>query len=144
MAVGLMWWHWIVLGLGLIGFEMFIGSFFSLWFGVGALITGALLFLVPMSFTAQVLLWALNSGLIVWAWMRYFKTPNITTLGQSKATVVGLCGTISRGVSEFSEGEIIFQRPVMGSDRWPVISDSPLNIGERAKVVNYPGLKAEA
>jgi membrane protein implicated in regulation of membrane protease activity len=39
----MVWWLWVVVGLGLLAFEMAMpGGFFALFFGVGALLVGAL------------------------------------------------------------------------------------------------------
>ena len=36
------YWHWIVLGIVLMLSEIFIGSFFILWFGAAAVVVGLL------------------------------------------------------------------------------------------------------
>ena len=40
------WWHWIVGGIVLVLAELAIPSFFIVWFGLGALLTG----LLPLAF----------------------------------------------------------------------------------------------
>ena len=39
-------WSWLILGLLLLGLEMFLPGVFLLWFGIAALITGALSFVL--------------------------------------------------------------------------------------------------
>jgi membrane protein implicated in regulation of membrane protease activity len=135
----LMWWHWVALGLGLIALEMLVSTFFLLWFGLGAFITGLATLLAPLSFTTQLLIWTLASAAIVAVWMKYFKSPVHTHAGQAKEGVLGITGLVTRPTTETSEGEILFQRPVLGADRWPVISDIPIAAGERARVVDVLG-----
>ena len=135
----LMWWHWVALGLGLIALEMLVSTFFLLWFGLGAFITGLATLLAPLSFTTQLLIWTLASAAIVAVWMKYFKSPVQTHAGQAKEGVLGITGLVTRPTTETSEGEILFQRPVLGADRWPVISDIPIAAGERARVVDVLG-----
>jgi membrane protein implicated in regulation of membrane protease activity len=135
----LMWWHWVALGLGLIALEMFIATFFIMWIGLGALITGMVSFMLPLSFTAQILLWTVASAAMVVVWMKYFKSPDRTHAGQAKEGVLGVTGLITRPVTETAEGEILFQRPVLGADRWPVVADAPIAAGERARVVDVLG-----
>jgi membrane protein implicated in regulation of membrane protease activity len=135
----LMWWHWVAMGLGLIAMEMFVSTFFLLWIGLGALITGLLTALLPLSFVAQILLWTLASVAIVAVWLKYFKTPVSTHAGQAKEGVLGITGLVTRPVTETAEGEILFQRPVLGADRWPILSDAPIAAGERARVVDVLG-----
>jgi membrane protein implicated in regulation of membrane protease activity len=135
----LMWWHWVALGLGLIALEMLVSTFFLLWFGLGAFITGLATLLAPLSFTAQLLIWTLASAAMVAVWMKFFKSPVHTHAGQAKEGVLGITGLVTRPTTETSEGEILFQRPVLGADRWPVISDIPIAAGERARVVDVLG-----
>jgi inner membrane protein len=135
----LVWWHWVALGLGLIVVEMLVSTFFLLWFGLGALLTGFVTLLLPMSFTAQLLVWTLASVAMVAVWQKYFKTPDRTHAGQAKEGVLGITGLVTRPVSETGKGEILFQRPVLGTDRWPVVADAPIAAGERARVVDVLG-----
>lgn len=135
----LQWWHWLALGLSLIALEMFISTFFLLWFGLGALITGLVTVFLPLSFTAQILLWSLASATMVAVWLKYFKSPDRTHSGQAKEGVLGIAGLVTRPVTETGEGEILFQRPVLGADRWPVVADAPIAAGERARVVDVLG-----
>jgi inner membrane protein len=135
----LVWWHWIGLGLILIALEMFVSTFFILWLGLGALTTGLVSALLPMPFAVQVLLWTVTSALMVAAWLKYFKTPDRTHAGQAKEGVLGISGLMTRPVTETAEGEILFQRPVLGADRWPVVADAPIAAGERARIVDVLG-----
>jgi inner membrane protein len=135
----LMWWHWVALGLGLIALEMFVSTFFIMWIGLGALITGLLSVMLPLSFTAQILIWTVASAVMVVVWMKYFKSPDRTHAGQAKEGVLGITGLMTRPVTETGEGEILFQRPVLGADRWPVVADAPIAAGERARIVDVLG-----
>lgn len=135
----LAWWHWVGLGLSLIALEMLVSTFFLLWMGLGALITGLVGFLLPLSFTAQLLLWTLASLAMVAIWMKYFKSPDRTHAGQAKEGILGITGLMTRPVTETGEGEILFQRPVLGADRWPVVADTPIAAGERARIVDVLG-----
>ncbi len=135
----LVWWHWVALGLGLIALEMFIPTFFMLWMGVGALLTGLASVLLPLSFTAQMLIWTLASATMAAVWVKYFKSPDRTHVGQAKEGVLGITGLVTRPVTETGEGEILFQRPVLGADRWPAVADAPIAAGERARIVDVLG-----
>jgi membrane protein implicated in regulation of membrane protease activity len=53
--------------------------------------------------------------------------------------VLGISGLVTRPVTETGVGEILFQRPVLGADRWPVVADMPIAAGERARVVDVLG-----
>ena len=48
METDLLFWHWLVLGMVLVVAEMFVPTFFILWFGFGALIVGLVEIYAPM------------------------------------------------------------------------------------------------
>ncbi len=54
-------WHWLILGVVLLGLELMIGSTYILWPAVSALIVGLLLFIAPMGWELQMLLFFLLS-----------------------------------------------------------------------------------
>ena len=141
----LVWWHWIALGLALIAAEMFVPAFYLLWFGLGALLTGLVVALLPLGFVAQILLWTVSSVGMVAAWLKFFRNPNRTSAGQSKQGALGMVGLATRAVDDTGHGEILFQRPVLGADRWPVVADAAIPSGARARVVDVLGqtLKVE-
>jgi len=65
--VTILYWHWLVLGAGLVGLEALIPGVFLLWFGIAGLVTGLLL-LTPVllvfpavPWQGQVLLFAVLS-----------------------------------------------------------------------------------
>lgn len=132
----LAWWHWFALGIVLTALEMLVPTFFLLWFGLGALLTGIVVLLLPLGLAAQMVLWAIASLTMMAVWLKWFKNPDRTHAGQAKEGVLGLTGLITRAVPEMGEGEILFQRPVLGADRWPVVADSPIAAGEKARVVD--------
>lgn len=135
----LAWWHWMVLGMVLVGLEMLVPTFFLIWFGLGAILVGVLtLFAVP-GFAVQLLLWAVASMVMMGAWVRFFKVPDRNRAGQAKEGVIGIVGMMTRPVTETENGEILFQRPVLGADRWPVVADAAIAAGERAKIVDVLG-----
>ncbi len=139
----LVWWHWLALGLLLIGSELLLPAFYLVWFGLGALLTGLVVALVPLGMTAQLILWSVASTAMVAAWMKFFRNPDRTHAGQAKEGALGVVGLVTRNVGELGQeigqGEILFQRPVLGSDRWPVVADRPIPAGCKARVVDVLG-----
>ena len=139
----LVWWHWLALGLLLIGLELLLPAFYLLWFGLGALLTGLVVALAPLGLAGQLMLWSGASLLMVMAWMKFFRNPDRTSSGQAKEGALGMVGLVTRGVGELGQaigqGEILFQRPVLGSDRWPAVADHPIAAGARARVVDVLG-----
>ncbi len=141
----LAWWHWLVLGMVLVGLEMTVPTFFLIWFGLGALLVGVAMLVTAPSFALQLVLWAVSSMAMMGIWLKWFKNPNRTRAGQAKEGVMGITGLMTRPITDTGNGEILFQRPVLGADRWPVVADAPIEAGVKAKVVDVLGqtLKVE-
>ncbi|HPQ97289.1 MAG TPA: NfeD family protein, partial [Thiolinea sp.] len=63
------YWHWLVVGVLLLALEVFVPGAILMWFGFGALVTGAVLWLIPdLDMSWQLLLFSLLSvaSLILW------------------------------------------------------------------------------
>lgn len=135
----LKWWYWIIAGLLIAMLELVVPSFFLVWFGAGAVIVGVLLLVFDLNLAAQFIIWAVVSIALTTAWFRYFKSPDRTKAGLSKEAFVGETGWLTKDVTEMKKGEIMFQRPILGSDKWPVIADEAIRAGEKARIVDVVG-----
>jgi membrane protein implicated in regulation of membrane protease activity len=136
----LVWWHWIVLGLGLGLAELALASFFVIWFGLGAILVGVVLFIAPgISLNLQVLVWTVASSALTALWFRVFRRIADKTQSGQAAEALGEIGVLVRAVEPFQKGEVRFQKPVMGSEVWPCLSDEAIAAGERVKVFSVDG-----
>lgn len=136
------YWHWIVFGIALMLSEIFIGSFFIVWFGAAAIVVGLLLLPLPnMSGTAQLILWAISSASFALAWFKLIKPLNIdkTKAGLSKEALLGEVGQVLQVPSGDKRGKVRFPAPVLGSDEWLIISHEAVSIGDRVSVVDLSG-----
>ncbi|PKO94460.1 MAG: hypothetical protein CVU16_02965 [Betaproteobacteria bacterium HGW-Betaproteobacteria-10] len=135
------WWTWIVGGIVLMLAELAIASFYIIWFGLGALLVGLLMLLLPnLSLTAQVAVWTLASLVMVVLWFRIFKQNRHKTLvGTAAGDVMGEIGLLVGAVAPFERGKVRFQRPVLGSEEWVCLADATIAAGERVKVVAIEG-----
>ena len=134
------WWHWIVGGIVLVLAELVIPSFFIVWFGLGALLTGLLTLAFGLSVTAQLGTWTLASLAMVGLWFRVFKQSFVKTrVGTADGEVIGEIGLLVSAVAPFERGKVRFQRPVLGSEEWVCLADAPIAAGERVKVVAVEG-----
>ena len=136
------YWHWIVFGIALMLSEIFIGSFFIVWFGTAAVVVGLLLLPLPnMSGTAQLILWAISSASFALAWFKLIKPLNIdkTKAGLSKEAMLGEVGQVLQIPSGDKRGKVRFPAPVLGSDEWLIISHETVSIGDRVSVVDLSG-----
>ncbi|MBI5897825.1 MAG: NfeD family protein [Rhodocyclales bacterium] len=138
------WWHWVVLGLGLGLLELFVASFFVIWFGLGALLVGFAMMLLPdLAFSTQVALWTLASVAMTVLWFRVFRRDAAGTRTGQADEALGEIGVLVRAVEPLGvssgRGEVRFQKPVMGSDVWPCLADESIAAGERVRVLAVDG-----
>jgi len=135
------WWTWIVGGIALMLAELAITSFFVIWFGLGALLVGLLMLLMPdLSLTAQLATWTLASLAMVVLWFRVFKQSEHKTLvGSAGGEALGEIGLLIGAVAPFERGKVRFQRPVLGAEEWVCLADAAIAAGERVKVVAVEG-----
>ncbi len=136
------YWHWIVMGIVLMLSEIFIGSFFILWFGAAAIVVGLLILPLPqMSLAAQLIIWVVSSAAFATAWFKLIKPLNIdkTKAGLSKEALVGEIGQVLQTPNGNKRGKVRFPAPVLGSDEWLIISHEAVSIGDRVSVVDLSG-----
>jgi inner membrane protein len=134
------WWHWIVGGIALVLAELVIPSFFIVWFGLGALLTGLLALAFDLSVTAQLATWTLASLAMVGLWFRVFRQSFVKTrIGTADGEVIGEIGLLVSAVAPFERGKVRFQRPVLGSEEWVCLADAAIAAGERVRVVAVEG-----
>lgn len=97
MTIEILYWHWIVMGTALMALEIFVGSFFILWFGASAVLVGFLnLFFSDMSIAFQFVAWAVLSLALVLIWFRVIKPLNTdkTKAGLSREAILGEIGQV--------------------------------------------------
>lgn len=133
------WWHWLVLGVALCATELAVPAFVLIWIGLSALALALLTFLVDMSLTNQLLLWALLSSALVVLWLRVFKPTDRNTRAGTSQSIVGEVGLLVRGVKPYQQGQVLFQRPLLGADRWDCVSETAVAAGSRVRVVSVEG-----
>lgn len=140
--MALAYWHWLVFGMLLVVFEIFIPSFTALWFGLGALIVGIMLYLSPgVSLLWQLLVWLIASSLFTWAWFRFFRrlAPDRTNAGLSREAILGETAQVIRTPQEHSRGMLRFATPKLGSEEWEFICEQPVVMGDRVIVKDVSG-----
>jgi membrane protein implicated in regulation of membrane protease activity len=142
MNLEILYWHWILFGIALMISEIFLASFFVVWFGAAAVIIGGLLFLFPsLSPTLQVFSWTILSTTLALAWFKFLKPLAIdkTKAGLSKEAITGEVGQVLKIPNGEERGKLRFPAPVLGTDEWLIISQDELAIGDRVRVVDISG-----
>lgn len=136
------YWHWLIFGLCLIISELMLVSFVALWFGVSAIIVGLILWVMPFSFTLQLILWGILSIIIVFAWFKWVSPhlKNKSFSGMSRERMIGQTGTVIE-YNSFHEGRgtMRFPAPILGNDEWQFICTDTIGLGDRVIVREFSG-----
>ena len=141
MNIQLLYWHWLILGMVLMIAEIFMPSFTILWFGLGAIIVGIVVSLVTISFSMQLLLWAVSSIVFVLLWFKYFKPRMIDKTAEAidVESVIGEFGQVIKAPSDGSRGRVRFVTPILGSDEWNFMTDDQVQTGDRVHIKEVSG-----
>ena len=142
------WWFWIIAGFSLIGLDLIIPSFTIIWFGVGALVVGALsCLLAGFPLAGQIAFWLLISACFSVMWIKYLRPKSDRTLaGLTKEEILGEAGVIISGTKDSKRRGIVkFRVTILGADEWSCYSSESLHVGDRVRVVDREGriLKVE-
>jgi len=136
------YWHWLVFGMLLILAELAIPSFTIFWFGLGALLMGLLIWLMPeMSLSLQLVIWAISSGLFALAWFRLLQPmmTDRTQAGIAREAVLGETGQVIQAPQAERRGRVRFTTPVLGDDEWEFICEHPVEVGDRVIITEISG-----
>lgn len=80
MAFVLDYWHWYILGVALVTIEMLVPTFFALWIGISAFLTGMILYFFPsLLWEYQVLIFSVLSIVSAVTWHQYYVKNPIAT-----------------------------------------------------------------
>ncbi|MDY6856895.1 MAG: NfeD family protein [Thermodesulfobacteriota bacterium] len=116
MDFKIFYWHWLVFGMMLIIAEIFIPSFSLLWFGLGAIIMGVLLLLMPkLALSWQLFVWVASS-LFTFIWFKFIKPrmTDQTKTGITKEAVLRESGQVIELPVEGKRGMVRFSKPIRG------------------------------
>ena len=135
-------WHWFVLGILLILSELVLPAFAALWFGLAAIMVGVLLWMFPMmGFITQIVTWIILSILCTLLWFKFIKPLSIdkTKAGLSREATIGQVGMVIQTHMEHDLITVRFPMPVLGSDEWNCRTLTPVQVGDRVRVVDILG-----
>lgn len=142
MEMQVLYWHWIVLGIGLMAIEIVLPSFVALWFGAAAVLVGLLVLIMPgLSVALQVVFWVVFAVLFTWLWFRYMQplAKDRTKAGLSREAIVGEVGQVLSAPTTDRRGVMRFSAPILGADEWQFICDDEVVSGDRVRVIDISG-----
>jgi len=133
------WWVWLLAGLGLLGFELLTpGVFFILFFGLGALVVGAL---AGFGLTEPVWLQLLLFSLLSVGSLLLFRRRLLAWLQSPEArAAISLVGDVAVLLDDVPPGAV--GKAELRGTAWSVRHDSPETLarGRRCRVERVDGL----
>lgn len=135
-------WLWLVMGLGLMLLEIALPTFTAFWFGVAAVIVALLTWLMPLTLTAQILIWLIGACLLCVAWFKWLKprmSPRNITSELGRESIIGQVGLLTQAPMAQQAGRIRFSMPLLGSAEWRCRSLQSMQAGDRAQVIDVIG-----
>jgi membrane protein implicated in regulation of membrane protease activity len=97
-------WSWLVFGLVLMGLEVAAPGVFLFWLGLAGLLVGLLSFAIPMSWQAQLIVFAVLSLAAVPVWRRLARskssTPEQGFLNRRSDALVGRVFTLEKPIQD--------------------------------------------
>jgi len=128
-------WYWLIGGLVVAGLEMVVAGVFLLWIGLGAMIVGVLLLLMPdLSLTAQLLVFAVTMlasiGLGFVIQKRSGRDSGAAEINQE---LHGLVGRRCEVASDFMAGR---GRIRVGDTTYAALGEGEIRAGEIVEIVS--------
>ena len=131
---------WLSLGGLLLAAEMLGGNGYLLWSGIAGVVTGLLVWMLPLSWEWQGTLFAVLTLLAAWLWSRWPRNrvkrqkPADAQLNQGGQQLLGRRFTLETGRVN-GRGHVR-----VGDSSWPVIADEDLAAGSKIEVVAVEGI----
>lgn len=131
---------WLTLGGLLLAAEMLGSNGYLLWSGVAGVVTGLLIWAIPLSWEWQGTLFAVLTLLAAWLWSKWLRKrmrqqrPVDAQLNQRGQQLVGRRLTLDSAL-ENGRGHVR-----VGDSSWPVIADEDLAAGSKVEVVAVEGI----
>lgn len=129
---GLVWWHWLILVVVLIGIEMSVGTYDFLWVAVGAILTMLLSLVIP-DWRVQLVFFAVVSVALVFISRTYLsrfreENPDDSILNKRMDRLIGTKGI---AVSDFQAGR---GRVKIGDTEWSAECETAVKSGDSISV----------
>ena len=132
-------WHWLAFGLLLLGLELLGTAGYFLWIGISAMIVGALLGALPLSWQMQWLSFASFSLITTWLWWRRQlksdrKSDKARVLNQRDKQLIG---KTTRLEDDIQKGKC---RIRLGDTTWSAIAATDITAGTEVVVTAVDGI----
>lgn len=133
------YWHWLAFGLALLAVELLGTAGYFLWLGLSALIVGALMTFIPMSWQLQWVCFGVFSLLTTWLWWRkqFSKDQQSEKEGELNQKHKQLIGQIITLEEDFPAGK---GRIRVADTTWTATSEESISAGSQVKISQVNGI----
>lgn len=129
-------WFWLSLGGLLLAAEMLGASGYLLWSAIAAVLVGLLVWLLPLSWEWQGVLFAIltvSAAILWWYWLSQRIKPQPSMLNQRDHQMIGLRATLTEPTLDG------FGRMRIGDSSWRIHSAYELSVGTEVEVISVEG-----
>lgn len=132
------WWHWIIIGIVVMIFEMVSFTFIFLAFGISFVFVGIIDFFFATDINTEMIIWITLSTAFIIVWYRFFRTRLISHLGQS-SNMLETMGRVEENIKAYERGKVMFDIPVLGSKHWHASAKEDIPMGARIRILEVKG-----
>ncbi len=129
-------WAWLSLGVLLAAAEIIMPGFFLIWIGAAAIVTGVVVWILPLGIPLQLGIFALLSFVALYGGRRWLKANPISSadphLNQRAGRLVGEVLTVTKAIED-GRG-----RARVGDGEWPVRGPDAAE-GAKVRVISADG-----
>ena len=138
MLSGMNAWTWLIIGVVVLVAELFTGTLFLLWPAIAALIVGVIIFILPLGWEMQLLLFAILStaGLF---WGEKYLRPRLNKDGPTDLNdrATAMTGKRVKAITDFDTGR---GRVKVGDTEWAAsIETGNPKTGDELRIVSVSG-----
>ena len=133
------YWHWLAFGLALLACELLGTAGYFLWLGLSAIVVGALLSVLPISWQLQWVAFGVFSLATTWLWWRRQlksdqQSDDSRNLNQKQKQLVGTIIILDHDLKPGSN------RVRIGDTTWAAYTPTLLNKGQSVIVESVEGI----
>lgn len=128
-------WYWLIGGLIIAGLELLAAGVFLLWIGLGAMIVGLVLMLMPgLPFAAQLLVFALSMlGSIGLGFYIQRRSGPVSAEQEVNQELAGMVGRRCEAATDFAAGR---GRIRVGDTTYGALGDDAIRAGDIVEIVS--------
>lgn len=128
-------WYWLIGGLIIAGLEVVVAGVFLLWIGLGAMLVGLLLLLLPgLPFAVQLLIFAVAMlGSIGLGFFIQRRSGPSTSAQEMNRELTGLVGRHCEAATDFAAGR---GRIRVGDTTYGALGEDAIRAGEIVEIVS--------